>query len=48
MNTNNNKTTGEKLFFNTLFALAGGFIVFTVSTMFIPYEKYEALLNLIF
>ena len=52
MKTNNtttsNKTTGEKVFFGVLFSLVGGYISFVASTMFIPYEKYEALLALIF
>lgn len=52
MNTNNtnnnNKSTGEKVFFGILFGVVASYISFVVSTMFIPYEKYEALLNLIF
>jgi hypothetical protein len=52
MTTNNtntsNKTTGEKVFFGILFSVVASYIVWTISTMFIPYEKYEALFNLIF
>jgi len=44
----NTKTTGEKVFFGILFGLIGSYIAFVISTMFIPYEKYQALLNLIF
>jgi hypothetical protein len=52
MTTNNtntsNKSTGEKVFFGILFGLIGSYIAFVISTMFIPYEKYQALLDLIF
>jgi cell division protein FtsL len=45
MKTQNTKTKGEKVFFYTLFAVVGIYILWTISTMFISYDEYENLLK---
>jgi hypothetical protein len=45
MKTQNTKSTGEKVFFYTLFAVIGSYIAWTVSTMFITYDQYANLFN---
>jgi hypothetical protein len=42
---NNKKSTGEKVFFYTLFSVVGLYILWTVSTMFISYDQYANLLK---